>query len=288
MKCIYHNGPSPLAPGEWSITPAQNPSPPGYCTWVGSRNQLKEHVLAKCGFKSIYCPRCTITTHVYKLSTHLETECLKRWVNCEWCKGVFKYDDLLSTHQVCNSKPADCECGDRTLTVGNIKEHKCPLEVIPCPHAGCGTRMKRSMLSDHMSNRDARKLHRKLYDSNLFKYLTQLTTIVEDHRVQLKKQRTRILELETKVEELVRVSASPNEVKQVDDWQLFVQTSKGTCTIFIHPTELVSSAKLQVCLKQRINSSENTQLVFNSKVLLDHLPINYFDVSHCSTLSLRT
>ena len=135
------------------------------CEWVGELNKLTEHLNASppgecrtlgCPFIQVECSYCKEVFQRQSVLSHEQTECLKRPVQCDFCKEYEStFEDVTTNHvSVCPSRLIECpnECGEsipRKVLDSHLAD-TCPLEVITC-YAGCNERLPRRDIPTHIN-----------------------------------------------------------------------------------------------------------------------------------------
>uniref|UniRef100_H2YUF4 TNF receptor-associated factor n=1 Tax=Ciona savignyi TaxID=51511 RepID=H2YUF4_CIOSA len=110
------------------------------CKWTGKLHNLKAHI-DKCSYSERECPnRCGARLRSMKLADHLEYECLKRRVTCDF-SFIF---DVQTHHGTCSRYPIGCPNRCDVLKIPreelevHLKEHcKSALTICPFKEAGC-------------------------------------------------------------------------------------------------------------------------------------------------------
>nr|XP_032644603.1 TNF receptor-associated factor 4 [Chelonoidis abingdonii] len=108
------------------------------CRWSGHIKHLQPH-LSTCGFNVIPCPnRCSIKLSRRDLPDHLQHDCPKRRVKCEFCASDFTGEAYENHQGVCPQESVYCEnkCGARMMR-RLLSQHTltdCPKRTQPCPY----------------------------------------------------------------------------------------------------------------------------------------------------------
>ena len=84
------------------------------------------------------------------LQHHLDNECLKRQVSCQYCQAIATYEEINGNHiEECPDYPVTCDnegCNEVTKR-HLIEDHYniCPKQIITCQYnnIGCNVEMKR-------------------------------------------------------------------------------------------------------------------------------------------------
>ena len=133
------------------------------CKWNGKLQDLEAHLDAdsesSCKHIDIQCPnKCGKMMVKYKLSDHFKKHCPKRDYNCRYCGFTGSYEVVCDNHYPeCDSYPIPCpnSCTVVSIERGTLEIHleMCPYEEVECSfsYAGCGEKIKREKLDEHMS-----------------------------------------------------------------------------------------------------------------------------------------
>ena len=102
------------------------------CKWQGEVNDITNH-LGNCLFQAVHCPNdCRVSLQRQYLTSHVETECPRRIVNCQYCNDVGEYQFIEGQHkEECPKFPVQCpnECEIESIHRDEVEEHRevCPL-----------------------------------------------------------------------------------------------------------------------------------------------------------------
>ena len=138
------------------------------CQWVGTINDIEAH-LNSCPYQLIPCTNeCGAEVLRMYLDDHIEEECPKRIVECEYCEEE-------GTHQLITSSSHLDECPDYPVKCSNeecskkiprrlLASHNetCPKAIITCEYntVGCNKIMKREEQEEH--NKESVQEHLRL------------------------------------------------------------------------------------------------------------------------------
>ena len=130
------------------------------CKWNGKLQDLAAHLNAdsetSCKYINIQCPKkCGQAMVKHTLSDHLEKDCLQRDFNCRYCGFRASYELIRDNHyQECDSFPIPCpnSCTAMSIERGTLDLHlkTCPYEEMTCAYVGCGEKIRREKLNEHM------------------------------------------------------------------------------------------------------------------------------------------
>ena len=126
------------------------------CKWQGEVNYINSH-LGNCLFQGVHCPNdCGESLQRQYVTSHVETECPRRTVSCQYCNDVGEYQFIEGQHkEECPKFPVQCpnECEIESIHRDEVEEHRevCPLEIIQCDYhvVGCEVKMARKDMNTH-------------------------------------------------------------------------------------------------------------------------------------------
>ena len=125
------------------------------CNWQGEINSIVGHLTNHdgCPFEEVSCTnKCGWSLQRQHLSKHVDTECTRSKVTCQYCNAVGERQFIIRLHQnLCPKFPLPCPNKCKTKTVPrrsmNVHRAKCPLEMIRCK---CNLSLQRQHLSKHV------------------------------------------------------------------------------------------------------------------------------------------
>ncbi|XP_041580795.1 TNF receptor-associated factor 4 isoform X3 [Vulpes lagopus] len=108
------------------------------CRWSGPLRHLQSH-LNTCSFNVIPCPnRCPTKLSRRDLPAHLQHDCPKRRLKCEFCGCDFSGEAFESHEGVCPQESVYCEnkCGARMMRrlLAQHAASECPKRTQPCTY----------------------------------------------------------------------------------------------------------------------------------------------------------
>ncbi|XP_041456126.1 TNF receptor-associated factor 5-like [Lytechinus variegatus] len=129
------------------------------CPWTGVLKENKDH-FAKCMYVEVECPNvCGAHFDKRFLETHLEDDCTKRMVQCEFCQKKIFFKDEIAHMNACQNFPVPCPNGCKLTEIprGEVKAHvdkDCPKSKIPCPFSdfGCPYKCERQRMQKHIND----------------------------------------------------------------------------------------------------------------------------------------
>ena len=136
------------------------------------RKNMNSH-LQRCRYRMIICPNeCGQTLQHIKRNDHLESECLKRTVSCQFCNlvGLASFINGIHINKECQHVLVPClnEGCEEGMKRGFKREHLdiCPKQLVKCKYAGiCNCVMKKEEEDHHYHSKmdeHLRCMHSKL------------------------------------------------------------------------------------------------------------------------------
>ena len=129
------------------------------CEWQGELNNINNHLGNSdgCQFEEVKCSNeCGKMIQRQYLTSHVETECLCRKVNCQYCHDTGEHQFIEGQHkEECPKLPLPCpnKCEVGNVPREDMEAHRkeCPLEMIQCEYhsVGCEVRMARKDQEKH-------------------------------------------------------------------------------------------------------------------------------------------
>ena len=140
------------------------------CEWRGKLGEY-EHLnedpsprkkLSGCQFVEVGCKHeCGKRFQRRHIASHQDEKCPERPYSCEYClEYESTFEDVTQDHYLdCEMYPVPCpnKCQEASFERQKVDNHmkdECPLTEIHCPlhYAGCGVRLPRKDMPDHMSD----------------------------------------------------------------------------------------------------------------------------------------
>ena len=124
------------------------------CTWKDKLGKIGDH-LGDCQFEEVKCTNeCEKAIQRRYLTAHIEIECPRREVTCQYCRDTGEHQHIEGKHkEECSRFPVPCpnKCDVQTVPREDVEKHReeCPLEVINCSN-NCGEKLKRQYLTAHV------------------------------------------------------------------------------------------------------------------------------------------
>ncbi|XP_065903398.1 TNF receptor-associated factor 4-like isoform X2 [Dysidea avara] len=149
------------------------------CEWQGELNDINNHLgnSAGCQFENVKCSNeCGKMLQRRYLTSHVETECPYRKVDCQYCHITREHQFIAGEHkEQCSKLPLPCpnKCEVGSVPREDMEAHRkeCPLEFVQCEYhnVGCEERMMRKRKKEHEQERMENHLSltkRKLTDNH--------------------------------------------------------------------------------------------------------------------------
>ena len=120
------------------------------------REDMESHK-KECPLESVECSlRCSKSLQRQFLTSHVQTKCPRRKVDCHYCHIAGEHQYIDGEHkELCPKLPLLCpnECEVRSVCREDMEAHmtECPLEMVQCEYhnVGCEERMTRKDLEKH-------------------------------------------------------------------------------------------------------------------------------------------
>ena len=140
------------------------------CDWQGEINEITSHLENSdgCQFEEVDCSNdCGQILQRQNLSSHVETECPCREVDCQYCQLSDEYQLIEGQHkEECPKLPICCpnECEAGSIPREDMEDHKlqCPLEVIECEYHSMGCHVTVMRKDQHTHEKEKMGEHLQL------------------------------------------------------------------------------------------------------------------------------
>ena len=127
------------------------------CEWQGELNDINNHLGNSdgCPFEEAKCPsKCGRTIQRQYLASHVETECPRRKVSCQYCHDTGEHHFIQGHHKtMCLKLPLPCpnKCEIGSVPREDMEAHKgmCQSAIVKCLNK-CGKQFERRCLFEHM------------------------------------------------------------------------------------------------------------------------------------------
>ena len=152
------------------------------CEWQGELNDINNHLGNSdgCQFGEAKCSNeCGKTIQRQYLISHVETECPRRKVNCQYCHDTGEHQFIEGQHkEECPKLPLSCpnKCEVGSVPRENMEAHRkeCPLEMIQCEYYSVGCKVK-------MAHKDQEKHKKENIEGHLMMTKQGLDNIQHDN-----------------------------------------------------------------------------------------------------------
>ena len=157
------------------------------CKWQGELNNINSHLGNSdgCQFEGVKCSNeCGKMIERRYLTSHVETECPRRKVNCQYCHDAVEHQFIEGQHKeecpkfllpICPNN-----CGVTNVFREDMEAHRkeCPLEMIQCEYhnVGCEVMMARKDQEKHEN--DEMKEHLKKTNNQLASALQRVEVLL--------------------------------------------------------------------------------------------------------------
>ena len=130
------------------------------CMWQGKLGKIDDHLGKKgnCQFEEVKCiNECGQKIQRWYLTPHIETECPRCEVTCQYCCDTGEHQHIEGKHkEECPRFPVPCpnKCKVKAVPREDMQKHRgeCQLELIGCSNK-CGEKLKRRCLATHIQTR---------------------------------------------------------------------------------------------------------------------------------------
>ena len=147
------------------------------CMWRGKLGEVGSHLgnNGGCQFEEVECTnKCGESMQRRYHHTHIETECPRREVNCQYCHEMGEHKFIAGQHkEECPRFPIPCpnKCEVEFVPREDMEKHRveCQLEVITCSNE-CGEKLKRRDLTSHVETKCPRRKVNCQYCHNAIEY----------------------------------------------------------------------------------------------------------------------
>ena len=155
------------------------------CKWKGELNDINNHLgnSKGCRLEEVKCSNeCGKMIQRQYLTSHVETECPRRKINCQYCHDTGEHQFIEGQHKKkCPKLPLPCpnKCKVGSVPREDMEAHRkeCPLEMIQCEYysVGCEVRMARKDKEEH--KKELMEEHLMMTKAQLAIALTQINNL---------------------------------------------------------------------------------------------------------------
>ena len=163
------------------------------CKWQGELNDINNHLGNSdgCQFEEVKCSNeCGKMIQRQYLTSHVETECPCRKVNCQYCHDTGEHQFIEGQHkEECPKLPLPCpnKCEVGSVPREDMEPHRkeCPLEMIQCEYYSVGCkRVKLARKDQEKHDNENMKEHLMMTKQGLSK-LDDIEQELTDTKAQL-------------------------------------------------------------------------------------------------------
>ena len=153
------------------------------CKWKGELNDINNHLgnSKGCQLEEVKCSNeCGKMIQRRYLTNHVETECPRRKINCQYCHDTGEHQFIEGQHkEECPKLPLPCpnKCEVGSVPREDMEAHRkeCPLEMIQCEYHSVGCkRVKLARKDQENHDNENMKEHLMLTKSELIDTKAQL------------------------------------------------------------------------------------------------------------------
>ena len=172
------------------------------------REDMEAHKTT-CPLEEIECPNdCGTASQRQSMSSHVEIECPRRKIDCQYCQLVGEYHDLIEGQhkEECPKLPICCpnECDAGSIPREDMEDHrqKCPLEVVECEYCSVGCLDTVVRKDQHIHEKEKMKEHLVLTKSELSLTKSELGDMKTKHDSKINDLETELQQNHTKIKKL--------------------------------------------------------------------------------------
>ena len=231
------------------------------CEWQGELNDIKIHLGNSdgCQFEEVKCSNeCGKMIQRRYLTSHVETECPCRKVNCQYCHGTGEHQFIEGQHkEECPKLPLHCpnKCEVKSIPCEDMEAHRkeCPLEMIQCEYHSVGCK-------DRMARKDKEKHENEGIKEHLMMTKQGLSTL-DDIQRELTNTKTQLTAALKQITNLTIVLTNAQfrpiagyydrfrSMADIDDYDDYDDHSHGTynaCSFSLNDTNLINIRSIQL------------------------------------------
>ena len=226
------------------------------CEWQGELNDINNHLGNSdgCLFEDVKCSNeCGKMLQRQYLTSHVETECPCRKVDCQYCYITGEHHLIQGEHkEQCLKLPLPCpnKCEVGSVPREDMEAHRkeCPLEIIQCDYhsIGCTVKVNRATKRKH----DEEKVGEHLLMIKLAKTEDRLACT----ETKLSLTETRLGSLEVMLHRLINTTRSSSSLISSAQWSFHLSTMATRvkllpqiCPVIIKMSDFGEYKELKVC-----------------------------------------
>ncbi|XP_064653213.1 TNF receptor-associated factor 4-like [Lineus longissimus] len=176
------------------------------CSWTGNLMDLMVHI-EDCEYVIISCPNaCGVDFEKRFLDKHLNDDCTRRKVPCDYCGTCIYVDEEVDHLNECPKFPVTCPngCKKTELIREELEVHmdtECPKQPVDCPFAafGCEQKFHRKEIQDHLQSEPINHMH-MVCDA-----MVDHKALIEKHEGDIQKHGEVIRRVDKKVDNLEKI-----------------------------------------------------------------------------------
>ena len=232
------------------------------CKWQGELNDINNHLGNSdgCQFEEVKCSNeCGKMIQRRYLTSHVETECPRRKVNCQYCHDTGEHQFIEGQHkEECPKLPLPCPnyCEVGSVLREDMKAHKkrCVTKMIHCEYYNIGCKAKTPYNYKDQEKHRKEKMEEHLMLMKL--KLSETEDALASTQERLTSSEERLSKLETIVHQAIDKSATKSEVIMALRWTVHITTiatmaGSGTltCPVIIKMSEFArrKESNIQWC-----------------------------------------
>jgi len=226
------------------------------CVWQGELNDINNHLGNSdgCQFEDVECSNeCGKMLQRRYLTSHVETECPRRMIDCQYCHITREHQFIEGEHkEQCPKLPLPCpnKCKVGSIPREDMETHRkeCPLEMIQCEYhsVGCTVKISRSTKRKH----DEDKVGEHLLMVKLAKTEDRLAST----EAKLLFTENKVSTLEVMLHQLINATKTCDNIVSSTQWPLHLNTistrfkvEPQTCPVIVKMSEVNEYNELKVC-----------------------------------------
>ena len=243
------------------------------CEWQGEINAIASHLSNSdgCQFHEVNClNECGTAYQRQYLTSHVETECPRRKVNCQYCHDTGEHRFIEGQHkEECPKFPLQCpnNCKIDIIPRDRVREHinNCPLQIVQCKYhiVGCEVTMARKDQKNH---------NKEMMEEHLSLSVTELAATKEKNEKQDQNFRELFASNKISMENYFKDQLASTKISMEKDFreQLLAGQRDAQKTIQDLTNKLATAEKEIFVLKQQLDNNAKAlaeaEMKFQSKV----------------------
>ncbi|XP_065901944.1 TNF receptor-associated factor 4-like [Dysidea avara] len=235
------------------------------CEWQGELNDINNHLVNSdgCHFENVKCSNeCGKMLQRRYLTSHVETECPHRKIDCQYCDITGEQQFIEGEHkEQCPKLALPCpnKCEVESLLREDMEAHRkeCPFEMVQCEYynVGCEERMMRKRKKEH----DQEKMEEHLW-------MTKRKLVKTEDKLEAAEAKLvlsdRLGNLEVMMQHVINTTGSSDRFTTSTPWPL--QLVARVKTLFPIPLCPVTVRML------KFNENKENEIVWHSDPFYSH------------------